>query len=101
MTLFLAFSGFGVCCRLFSFQLHYFFTAEFISPDLPMINSVNYRDCGCLQDSVVRDVDELKQRFVNVWSDFGQVFTDESRKRLQACIRAKGRHFEHSSQAAR
>jgi len=41
----------------------------------------------------------LKQRLVKVWSDFGEVIideaTDEWRKRLWACIRAKGHHFEH------
>lgn len=47
----------------------------------------------------VRDVDELKQRLVEVWSDFGQIIVDEAidnwRKRLQACVRARGHQFEH------
>ena len=47
----------------------------------------------------VRDVNELKQRLVKVWSDFGQTIVDEAidnwRKRLQVCGRAKGHHFEH------
>ena len=47
----------------------------------------------------VRDVDELKQRLVEVWSRFSQAIIDESikerRKPLLACVRMKGHHFEH------
>jgi len=83
-------------------------TPEFISPDLwppysPDLNPVDYKIWGRLQDRVyqkrVRDVDELKQRLVEVWSDFGQIIVDEAidnwRKRLQACVRARGHQFEH------
>ena len=48
-----------------------------------------------------RDVNELKQHLVDVslWSDFWQTIIDgaidEWRKRLQACVRMKGHHFEH------
>jgi len=46
-----------------------------------------------------RDINELKQHLVDVWSDFGQTVTDgaigEWRKRLQAFVRMKGHHFEH------
>jgi len=49
--------------------------------------------------STLNDVDELKQRLVEVWSDFGQIIVDEAidnwRKRLQACVRARGHQFEH------
>jgi hypothetical protein len=83
-------------------------TPEFISPDLwppnsPDLNPVDYKIWGCLQHLVyqkrVRDVSELKQRLVEVWSEFGQTIVDKAvdewRKRLQACIRAKGHYFEH------
>ena len=47
----------------------------------------------------LRDVDELKQCLVEVWSDVQQIVADaaicEWRKRLRACVRAKGHHFEH------
>ena len=72
-------------------------TPEFISPELWPPNSldlnpVDYRVWGCLQDRVyqkcVRDVDELKQRLVEVWSHFSQAIIyeaiDEWRKRLLA-----------------
>ena len=44
-------------------------------------------------------MDELKQRLVDVWQDVPQSALDDAidewRKRLRACIRAKGGHFEH------
>jgi len=58
---------------------------EFIPPDLwppnnPDLNAVYYRVWGCLQDRVyqkcIRDVDELKQHLVKVWSEFGQISVD-------------------------
>ena len=64
-----------------------------ISPDLwppnsPDLNPVDYKI-----------VAELKERLVEVWSVFGQNIVDEAiyewRKRLRACVRAKGRQFEH------
>ena len=45
------------------------------------------------------DVDQLKQRLVKVWSDVHQTVVDaaigEWRKKLRACVHAKGHHFEH------
>ena len=47
----------------------------------------------------IHDVDELKQRLIAIWADMKQSVinkaTDEWRSRLAACVRAKGRHFEH------
>jgi len=44
------------------------------------------------------DLVELKQRLVKVWSDLEQTIVDEAigqwRKRLKACVKAKGQHFE-------
>jgi len=75
-------------------------TPDFISPDLwppnsPDLNPVDYKILGCLQDRVyqkrIRDVNQLKQHLVDVWSDFGQTVIDraidEWRMRLQACVR--------------
>ena len=45
------------------------------------------------------DVDQLKQHLVEVWSDVLQRVIDVTiggwRKRLGACVRVKGHHFEH------
>ena len=83
-------------------------TPQFISPDLwppnsPDLNPVDYRIWGCLQDRVyqkrINDVTELKQRLVEVWSEFNQSVVDEAidewRKRLRECVRVEGHHFEH------
>jgi len=47
----------------------------------------------------VKDVDELKQRLVEVWSGLWQTVVDDAidewRRHLQACVRVKGQHFEH------
>lgn len=83
-------------------------TPEFISPDRwpsnsPDLNPVDYKIWGWVQERVyqtpIRDVDQLKKRLVEVWSDMQQKVVDaaidEWRKRLRACIREKGHHFEH------
>ena len=48
----------------------------------------------------LNDVDELKQRLIDVWNGLQQNVIDsavnEWRKRLKACVRAQGRHFEHT-----
>ena len=45
------------------------------------------------------DVDELKQRLVEVWSGLRQTVVDDAidewRRRLRACVRVKGQQFEH------
>jgi hypothetical protein len=47
----------------------------------------------------VRNVNELKERLITVWNEFGQSVIDDAidewRKRLRACVRARGGHFEH------
>src|SRR5207248_9226866 len=85
-----------------------FNTPAFISltlwpPNSPDLNPVDYKIWGVLQDRVhqtrVSDVLELKERLIKVWSEFGQEMVDEAidewRKRLNACVRVKGQHFEH------
>jgi len=70
------------------------------SPDL---NPVDYRIWSVVQQRVyqsrVHDIDELKQCVQQVWRDVYQSIidnaVDEWRKRLRACVQAKGRHFEH------
>ena len=47
----------------------------------------------------IRNVDELRQRLLNVWSSTEQdvinVSIDQWRVRLKACVRLGGGHFEH------
>jgi len=47
----------------------------------------------------MHDVDELKQRLIAISADVKQSVInkaiDEWRSRLAACVRDKGRHFEH------
>jgi len=47
----------------------------------------------------VKDVDELKQRLVEVWSGLRQTDVDDAidewRRRFRACVRVKGQHFEY------
>jgi len=48
----------------------------------------------------VQDVNDLKRRLINVWADMQQIVIDDAidqwRKRLHACVRARGGHFEHA-----
>ena len=78
----------------------------FIAPNLwplnsPDLNPVEYKVWGTMQDRVyrskVRDVDDLKQRLINVWDSLKQSVIDDTicqwRSRLRACVRAKGGTF--------
>jgi len=64
---------------------------------------VDYRVWGMLQERVyrvpIRNTDELRKRLVATWAEFQHSVvdyaTDQWRKRLEACIRAEGGHFEH------
>jgi len=67
-------------------------------------NPVDYRICrGLMQEHVykifVEDVSQLKQRLIDSWSSLSQDVIDDSieqrQVRLRACVKAKGRHFEH------
>ena len=84
-------------------------TADFISPDLwppnsPDLNPVDYEIWAVMQRRVyqrkIHIIDELKQRLIEVWCGLEQstvdMAIDQWRKRLRACVRAKGGHFKHS-----
>ena len=47
----------------------------------------------------IRNVDELRQCLLNVWSSTEQdvidAYIDQWRVRLKACVRSGGGHFEH------
>ena len=83
-------------------------TPQFISTHMwpansPDLNSVDYRVWGMLQQRVyrvpIRNTDELRKSLVATWAEFQQTevdyAVDQWRKRLKACIRAEGGHFEH------
>jgi len=81
--------------------------SDFIAPDLWPPNSPDpnpdYRIWGVLQEQVyqprVRDVDELRRRLIDCWSDMQQTTIDDAidewRARLRACVWPRGGHFEH------
>jgi len=49
--------------------------------------------------SIVKDVDELRERLISVWSELDQSVVnhaiDDWRRRLSACVNAEGGQFEH------
>lgn len=83
-------------------------TPQFIGPNLwppnsPDLNPVDYKIWGVLQERVyqtpIRDVTDLRQRLIDTWSGISQKVIDEAidqwRNRLNACVKAKGGHFEY------
>jgi len=48
----------------------------------------------------IKDIDELRARILTAWDKMDQCVIDKAvrlwRTRLRACIKAKGRHFEHT-----
>jgi len=82
-------------------------TPAFIPPDRwpadsPDLNPVDHCIWGRVQQHVyqkpVKDVDQLKQHLIEVWSGLQQTVFDEVinewRRRLRACVR-KGQQFKH------
>lgn len=83
-------------------------TPDFIPPTLwppnsPDLNPVDYSIWSVLQEKVYRsriaNVDELKTRLIDEWARFDQSIVDAAisqwRRRLSACVRVNGAHFEH------
>lgn len=83
-------------------------TPAFISPDLwppnsPDLNPVDYKIWATMQQRVyktkINDINELRERLSTAWNSIEQSVIDtaieEWRKRLLACVRANGGHFEH------
>ena len=84
-------------------------TPVFISPDLwppnsPDLNPVDYKIWGVMQQRVyqtkIQNVNDLKRRLFNVWADMQQSVIDDAidkwRKRMRACVRARGGQFGHA-----
>ena len=67
------------------------------------IKPVDYRIWGPMQQRLyktpVRDTIDLKKRLVDTWASIPQCVLDEAvdqwTARLRACVKAKGRQFEH------
>jgi len=83
-------------------------TPDFIPPDLwppnsPNLNPADYKIWEITQDGVyaskITSVDELKQRIFDEWNKIDQQLIDSAvkqwRKRLAACVSARGEHLEH------
>jgi len=74
------------------------FIAPNLWPNSPDLNSVDYKVWGTMQDCVyqtkVRDVEDLKQRLIDIWDSLGQSVIDDAidqwRSQLSACVHAKG-----------
>ena len=86
-------------------------TPDFIPPTLwppnsPDLNPVDYCVWSVLQERVYRtkidNVDDLKRRIVAEWTAFDHSVIASAigqwRRRLRACVRAAGGHFEHRIQ---
>jgi len=78
--------------------------AQFIRPANSLdLNPVDYRIWGTTQQRVwsanPRYKTSLWRRLVETWAEFQQSVvddaTDQWRERLEACVHAKGGHFEH------
>ena len=83
-------------------------TPNFIRPTLwppnsPDLNPVDYQIWSMMEERVyrtkIRDVEDLRQRIIQVWEELDQGIIDASinqwRRRLRTCVTANGGHFEH------
>jgi len=77
----------------------------FITPDLwlsnsPNLSPIDYKIWDIIQQRVyqteVQDVNDSGQRLIDAWADVERSVTDQCRRCLHACIRARGVYFEYS-----
>ena len=76
---------------------------ELRPPNSPDLKPVDYRIWDLMQQRLyktpVRDTIDLKKRLVDTWASILQCVVDEGvdqwTARLRACVKAKGRQFEH------
>ena len=74
------------------------------SPNSPDLNPVDYKVWSVMQEKVykkwIEDTDELLARIMTAWDKMDPRIIDKAvrqwRSRLCACIKAKGRHSEHT-----
>ena len=54
---------------------------------------------ACVYKTPIGDVSELRQCLIDCWSSLSQDIIDDAidqwQVQLRACVKAKGRHFEH------
>jgi len=87
-------------CRLHSASL---LPVQTFGPQQSRLNPVDYYIWEVMQERIyqtqVYDVEEVRQCLIDVWHGLGESVIndaiDEWRKRLRACVCAKGGHFEH------
>ena len=79
-----------------------FYLSRSVAANNPDLNPVDYRIWGPVQECVhkihVCDTSDLKQRLIDTWAGISQNVNKavgQCRKRLHACLKAKGHHFEH------
>jgi len=88
-------------------------TPAFIGPDLwppnsPDLNPVDYKIWATMEQRLyqrkIHDIDELREQLTATWHNLEQSIIDlafdQWRKRLTACVKAKGGHFEYQLQPA-
>jgi len=96
------------CCDHRVIQDRWLDHSDFVPPDLwppnsPELNPVDYSVWSILQDKVyqhcINDFDELKHRLRAEWSNLNHAVVAAAicqwRRRLSACVKAGGGHFEH------
>ena len=86
-------------------QLRMTITSISVKENSPDLNPVDYRIWGLMQQqqrlykTPVRDTIDLKKRLVDTRASIPQCVVDEAvdqwTARLRACVKAKGRKFEH------
>jgi len=94
----------GETVALLQREVPAFIAANLRPPHSPDLNPVDYKVCGTMQDHVywvkVQDIDDLKQRLIDVWDSLEQSIIDDTidqwRSRLCARVHAKGGYFEQS-----
>jgi len=87
-------------------EIAQFIRKEEWPPNSPDLNSLDYHVWVAMLDKYQRyvpkpvNISELKTVLKAIWSDLPQGPIDEAvlsfRKRLQACIKVAGGHFEHA-----
>ena len=91
--------------KYFCLAIGYFYSKHVIrARETISLLERDYKIWGVMQQRVyqtkVQNMNDLKRRLINVWADMQQSVIDDAvdqwRKRLHACVRARGGQFEHA-----